>query len=290
MKATFPGGMARWAGFATMALAGGLCLPAAVLAQGAPELRSDVAGLVLTAISVLPSAAAPVSGEVKECAGYFTAPKTTVAGIAAAAGWAITGEASLGRFQAVSLAAGVTAGWGGRCTVHEGKAVLFDGMRPVAIASASAGSPMVIGSIVGLEPDGFRIWNGEFPFRPVADMHLAGDGAIVIAPVAPAESRCEGRVSVPNIYGLRIDAARLRLAAMGWKPGIATRDPGLDLLKREDDLVTAGFSELVSCAVSSLGYCAFEYRAAPVALTVVTAGEEAMPVVIGYRVDCGAAN
>ncbi|PWR25476.1 hypothetical protein [Zavarzinia aquatilis] len=264
-------------------LMAGLGAMAPAFATGTPALYTVVPGLALTPLTALPPAPA-AAAERGECAHFLASPTSEAAGIVSAAGWAVTGEAAVGPYQAVAFVGRMTAGTSGSCEMDEGNIALFDGATLVAIAYARRGAALSIGGIAPLEPRGIRIWTGDFLPRPVAELHVAPDGAVLVTPLSAEESRCQGRVKVPNVYDLPIDVARRRLIAAGWRP-VPRSGPSADGAGREATLA-ARVPEVESCAGTGFGFCAFEYDSAAASLTVITAGEDAMPPVTDYRTTC----
>ena len=268
-------------------LIAGLCAAAPAFASGTSALYNVVPGLALTPLAVLPPAPASAA-ERGECAHFLASPTSAAAGIVSAAGWAVTGEAAVGPYQAVAFVGSLTAGTSGSCEMDEGNIALFDGANLFAIAYARRGAALSIGGIAPLEPQGIRIWTGDFLPRPIAELHVAPDGAVLVTPLAAEERRCQGRVKVPNVYDLPIDVARARLIGAGWRPVTRSGPPG-DGAGREAALA-AQVPEVESCAGTGFAFCAFEYESNAASLTVITAGEEAMPAVTDYRTTCKPAN
>lgn len=248
--------------------------------QRAPQFTSDVAALAIDAISQLPKA--PASAQDQADCAVVIPVKSAAARLVADAGWGVTAEERIGRFQAVSFAGSFESATSGSCYVGQGNVALFDGDRLRAIVYARPGSKTTIGRIEPFDKAGLRIWDGDIVPRPVADIRLAGTGLAVVE-LAAQEQTCGG--VVPRIDSMPITKARAALIGAGWKPvdhgAIDQRtDP------REQTLVKMGVVEVDSCSGTGFGYCGFDYRRPGAALSVTTVGESGDPVVSYHSVQC----
>lgn len=272
------------AGFLAAAVTGATL--ASAIAQAPPRVQSQVPGLAFTPLASLPRAPAGADGRL--CG--FTRPGQTPAGRAVTgAGWVVTGEERLGRLQAVSFAGAFKSGTSGSCEVQQGNVALFEGERLLAVAYAEPGAKRSIGGILPLEivgqPAGLRLWDGDFLSQPLADLRAQPDGTLALQALAPEETRCQGRATLPLLYGKPIDEARRLLQQRGWTPVPAQRSPG-DIDPRADALVKAGITEVESCSGTGFGYCNFTYRGAAGPLSVTTVGDGDRPSVSDYGVQC----
>lgn len=132
-------------------------------------------------------------------------------------------------------------------------------------------------------PGRLRLWSEEYS-PPLGDLVASGDGAVV-APLAASESWCDG-IIVPNVYGLRIAAARLRILRAGWRPAPqAAADIAEVGAVRDFDFRRAGIVEVEVCSGTGFGLCLFNYRHPRGArLQVQTAGED--EAVVDQQVIC----
>ena len=81
--------------------------------------------------------------------------------------------------------------------------------------SATATDPD--GAITKVEGGSIRIWDGDYPSSPVADLQLT-QGTLDVVPISPFETFCGGTARVPNIYGMPINEARSLLEDERWTP------------------------------------------------------------------------
>lgn len=248
--------------------------------NGALRVQSTVKGIAFTRLDTLPKAPAGRH----DCDNYVIAPHSAAGKKVASAGWGVTGEERIGRFQAVSFAASFEPSTSGTCFVGKGNVGIFDGGELIALAYAAGGSDMSIGSVHPFENDGLRIWDGGVLAGPVADIRSAGNRLSVVE-LASEERFCRGKSVVPKIYGMPIGKARQALLRNGWSPVPYAGTEGRWL--REAELAKAGFEEVASCAGTGFAFCGFDYKRSGARLTVVTAGEDEQPLVSGYQVECG---
>ncbi len=245
-------------------------------------LRSSVDGLSIVAASHLPSNSQ--RGMVDDyCEDYAVAHPVSPGGQAAArAGWIVTSERKLGRYDAVTLVGKLDPATSATCVHEHGNIAVFDRARLLAIAywRDPSAEPDSIGSAEQLDEKRIRL-NSGMPGPPIADIVLRQ--GIRVEPVASEDRLCGGSVVVPNVFGQPIQLARTSLIANGWMPSssIAERNGGQD-----DDLARNGVPEVQSCAGTGYGFCAFTYRHRNgAALRVISMGEE-QSVVIGSTVGC----
>ena len=212
------------------------------------------------------------------CDQYHAAPVSTGARTAAAKGWLIAKEGRLGPLTAVTIVATFEPGTSGVCFPRGGNIAFFDGDTLVGILYSAADKDVSIG---GFEAVGDRLRVGAgTPAPPYGDITL-NDRAIRFGPIAASDSVCGGRRTVPNIYGLSIQAARRKLIASGWKPVPSTAEAEFLTL----DLRNEGVVEANGCAPTGYGQCGFSYAAGRDRLGVGSVGDE--PVMVsGYSVEC----
>jgi hypothetical protein len=198
----------------------------------------------------------------------------------------VTGEAPFGRLTAISFVGTLEPGTSGICLVDGGNIGLFAGDRLLAIVHTPRNDMSPVRRITRTNtPSRLRIWSEEYS-PPLADLVVRGGGAAV-EPIADRESWCGGIV-LPNIYGLRIGAARRRLLAAGWLPAPPPAAEIADVTGGRDfDFRRAGVTEVEVCSGTGFGLCLFNYRHPRAArLQVQTAGEHES--VVDRGVTCGA--
>lgn len=262
-------------------------------AQGAPlplRVESYVPGIAFSALQALPQAPAARRAD---CVRLLSRTSSPAAAQVAAAGWGITGEATLGRFQTVAFVGGVQEGTSGSCLLTQGNLAVFDGTRLLAIAYATPATRMTIGGIEQLAPDAIRLWDGGYLSQPIADIRPSlgsppGGGTLAVLPLGPEQRFCSGRAVVPNIYGMPIDVARRLLEIKQWSPVQGERDAGGTAVDgRESDLAKRGVVEVETCSGTGFGYCSFRYRSSAGRLSVTTVGDAEFPLVSAYDLRCG---
>lgn len=271
----------RLAAFLVPALLAGAALAQGVAPPSGPALRSEVPALRIMAARQVPTI--PKAARPEECRHLFTEARTAAGRAVAAAGWAVAREAALGAYQVVAFARRAEPGTSGTCQVLDGNVGVFRGAELVAIAYAPRGGA-AIGAISPFGSDAVRIWDGDFLRRPVADLRLGADGALILQSLAAEERVCGGRAVVPNIYGRPIDQARALLLRHGWSPAPPPSRDGNDT--RIAELVRRGVPEVEDCAGTGLGFCNYTYRGAAGTLSVTTAGDDEFPAVVGYGATC----
>ena len=247
-----------------------------------PRVESFVPGIAFSVVQVLPRAPA---AERADCVRLTTKAASRAAAQVAAAGWAVTGEARLGRLQAVAFVGGARGGTSGSCLLTQGNLALFDGTRLLDIAYAEPGARATIGGIEQLASDAIRLWDGDELSQPIADIRQ-GTSTLAVLPLAPEQRFCAGRAVVPNIYGLPIDIARRLLDIKQWAPLPGEPVAGGIAEGREGELAKRGVVEVESYSGTGFGYCAFRYRNAAARLNVTTIGDADLPAVSGYDVRC----
>ena len=128
-----------------------------------------------------------------------------------------------------------------------------------------------------------RVWDGNPVPNPVGDLHVQDDGVLHLAPVSSADTVCHGHATVPNVYNLPIDKARMALQSKGWRPVRRTKTEG-DTGQAE--LIKRGMIETQACAGTGFAFCEFRYTSPAGKLVLTTAGEEDYPRVTNYDVTC----
>lgn len=248
-----------------------------------PPVASSVGAVAITPLSTLPKAP-PDAGDRALCSQFAVTPRSAAGRQVAAAGWTVTGEARLGRFQAVSFAGRFTQGTSGSCAIAAGNVGMFEGEALRAIAYARKDGSRSIGSVVPFGSDALRLWDGDLLPQPLADLRLEGEGGLNIVPLAPLEAFCEGRSVVPNVYAQPITRAREALRQLGWKPvkGPLPDHPA----SREAELARRGAVEVEACSGTGFGFCSYGYERPEATLSLVTVGDADDPAVSRYDVRC----
>lgn len=260
--------------------------PAIVNGASAASATFETGGLVTTPLTRLPPPTQPVEADL--CAHLMIQPQTAGGRLATALGWAVTGEVSLDGMDVVSFVGGFAPGTSGSCQMTDGNVGLFDDDQLHWLVYGEKESSTRIGSVQLFEKAAIRIWSGDFLPQPVVDMHVDANGAVSLGKLAPVERFCDGKASVPNIYGMPIAEARKRLESAGWGPVLGIR-PGEPMDVRSDELKAAGIYEVQSCSGTQFGYCSFGYAGQFAELSVVTVGEGeslSTPQVARYSVSC----
>lgn len=255
---------------------------------GAIRVQSMVEALRIVPLQRLPRAPASAAGEARaDCRHLLAAPRTPAGRQVADAGWGVTGEAVIGPYQAVSFVGSFERGTSGSCQLGQGNVGLFRGAALAFVVYAPAGGSRSIGRAMALDGVGLRIWDGDFLSQPMADLRLGADDSPAIQPLAAQETVCNGKGSVPNIYGRPINEARTLLERSGWSPVSPRRPAGERLDGRVADLVKRGVPEVEDCSGTGFGFCGYGYRGTVGALSVTTVGDDDYPKVSGYGVRCG---
>ena len=120
-------------------------------ASAAVRVRSLVGALHIGLLQRLPRAPATAAGEARTtCQHLLSAPQTPAGHQVADAGWAVTGEATIGPYQAVSFVGSFQQGTSGSCQFGEGNIGLFRNTELIAIAYVPAAS--AVGRSVASRP------------------------------------------------------------------------------------------------------------------------------------------
>ncbi len=254
--------------------------------QGDPArlpVSSSVKAVTVTPLSILPKAP-PEAGERELCSQFVVTPRTPAGRQVAASGWAVTGEARVGRFQAVSFAGRFTQGTSGSCEIAAGNVGLFEGETLRAVVYTRRDAARSIGRVVPFGADALRLWDGALLPQPLADLHAEGASGLSILPLAPLEAFCDGRTLVPNVYGQPVTRAREALRQLGWKP---VKGPPPDHpASREAALIARGVVEVEACSGTGFGFCSYGYERPEATLSLVTVGDADDPAVSSYDPRC----
>ena len=253
-------------------------------AMGGPALASKVDTLRIAAVSTLPSNQGD-TGDASLCSQFIQAPTSAGARAVRDAGWFVTGQASLGGYQAVSFVGALRPGTSGTCQLDDGNVALFKDGSIRAIAYGRKGTPNAIG-MIRAEAGVVKIHDGDILHAPAAVLRVADDGAVSIDPLPASDAVCNGAATVPNIQNLGIDRARDSLANAGWAPSPRAKPMREAEDPRAFDLASRGVSEVDSCSGTGMGYCNFAYRGPAGRLTVTTVGDAEWPTVARYAVTC----
>lgn len=258
------------------------CILALAVGAGAqtPTFASQVDGLEGVALEELPVGAAQPQERESEACVVPQAEVSTPAGQAVAAkNWLVTAEIELGGFTFVSFVERAERGTSGSCWLSDGNVGVFLGDDLLGVIYADDQMEYGIGKIQKLEGDRLRIRGGNFYGTPRADLQVVDGDLFLIKSVAERDSFCDGKVMVPNIYGLRIHDARRILFQEDWRPNpaLAAREYGSSF--------GPSFDELDSCSGTGFGLCSFEYVWRDSGRLYVTTGGELYSVV-ALEVSC----
>lgn len=175
---------------------------------------------------------------------------------------------------------------GAMCYEDGARFVLFDHGAPIAAIISGARGEGAIGSVEKMESGALRLVNslGDAPF---GDLFLTGR-TIEIRSLPAADTVCDGRHMVPNVFGMPIEKARRILGKAGWTPITAApptvaNDPDNSTEVEDNldriDLYGRGIKEVTEC--NPMGFCAFSYQSDGARLDLSTHGN-----VNDYGVDC----
>lgn len=175
---------------------------------------------------------------------------------------------------------------GALCYQDGARLVLFDRGAPIAVIISGARAEGAIGWIEKMESGALRLENslGDAPF---GDLFLTGRD-IEIRPLPAADTVCNGRHMVPNVFGMPIEKARRILGKAGWAPvtappPIVVHDSDSSTEVQDDlgqiDLYRRGIKEVTEC--NPMGFCTFSYRSNGARLDLSTHGN-----VNNYGIDC----
>jgi hypothetical protein len=248
-----------------------------------PQLTSSVPGLMLTRTHTLPLA--PASAADRGGCGHLLSKSTSPAARAVAKrGWAVTGQATVGGYRAVSFIGKMGQGTSGSCLLEQGNVGFFLGNKLVALAWMKPDAKRSIARIEQRGEQDARLWDGDFLSQPFADIRAGDEGAISAGPMAKLDRVCEGTAQVPNIYGIPIVKARNLLAQQGWKPVTHSRRES-EIGYAIADLVQRGITEVDDCSGTGFGFCRLDYASNAGTLGVTTVGDGDWPVA-DYTVQC----
>ncbi len=245
------------------------------------DLVSQVDELTVTDLHRLP-ANPDALDQVEFCTAVIT-PSSGPGQAVARKGWAVTGEVEANGLTFISFAGRLDLGTSGSCLLSEGNIAIFRKTSLMGLIYAEAGARRGIGAIAAQE-GALRVWDGDYPARPLADLRLHGSDLVVVSAVASRDPYCEGAVSLPNLYGLPIHLARRFLLDEGWTPVPAKPE---DLPFTRD--LSAILPEVQGCSGTGFGFCDFAYDQGGAVLSVTTMGEAEppdSPAVVGYGVTC----
>lgn len=214
----------------------------------------------------------------EQCRDRPIIPTTNVGREIVGRGWRVVSEARVGDHIAIAYVRGLLFGTSAMCLAVDGHIALVDRGRIVAIISAARPDPTdghgpngevhpgPVGYVYKVPGSAnFRLSDGTGAGPASAEIRM-GPGSIAVGRLAPRDSFCHGRVSIPNIYSRSMLSASRILGGEGWRP------------------VNARLG-LQQCQMVELGFCEFRYRRGRQVLEI-TASEE--HYVVGYQPRCRA--
>jgi hypothetical protein len=223
--------------------------------EGSPSayrVRSTIAELRIDRASTVPEAA-PRREIEGNCGERFPAPTTNMGREIARRGWRVTSEAHSGNHAAIGYVRGLLHAPIGLCFAVDGHVAIVDRGRLVAIVSAARRDPTdghdpdggahndVIGYVLKVPGSGnFRVTETIGLWAPLAEIRI-GPNEIGVGRLAPRDSFCGGRTSIPNVHGRSIVSASHILQREGWRP------------------INARLG-LEECQMMGLGFCGYGYR------------------------------
>jgi hypothetical protein len=231
---------------------------------------SQVEGLSAVALAELPDGKARSDDPASERCTMPEKELLTPAGqLVATRNWLVTAEIEHADYTFVSFVGHAESGTSSSCYLSDGNVAVFQGTKLLGVVYANNMATRDIGLVHALEGDRLRIFDGGYPYMPLADLKVVDDDLIIVGNVADRDSFCSDSVSVPNIRNLAIHDARRVLFSEGW-----TADPN----RGEDDGWKGGFSpplpEVDVCSGTGYGFCALDYvRHGSEHLRVGTVGE-----------------
>jgi len=256
----------------------------AVGAAGADteSFASQVEGIEAAALIDLPAGRADPNDPANEFCVMSPADFTTAAAqVVADKNWLVTAEVKWEGLTFISFVERSETGTSGSCLLSDGNVGVFLGRELLGVIYANEAANRSIGFIKKLEDDRLRIWDGNYLAMPLADLQIVDRDLVIVRSVADNDSFCNGQVSVPNIFGLKIQDARRVLFAEGWVVNPLPSDQSHDWYS---DLA-ASLPELDVCSGTGFGFCAFGYiKNGSGSLGVTTAGGEYR--VAGFSATC----
>jgi len=270
----------QWLGGA-ISLSGAICICAGAIQ--AQEIVSEVPDIMVAAAIKLPKGPGPFHA-LDNCGASILDPETLAGRLVQLNDWAVLSDVQINDFSLVSFAGELIAGTSGSCEIRQGNIGIFEAETLIGILYTARKSDALIGRLTQLENGTVRVWSGGYLEYPVADI-LVGSMGLYVQAVSSEEAFCDGEVSVPNIFGTDITAAREKLQAAGWEPEAQARlEAG-----QQPALQDIGVVEAVDCSGTGFGFCAYEYRRQGASLDVTTTGElweHSVPAVTNYAVRC----
>ncbi len=257
-------------------------IPVAAVA-GDVAVSSQVREILVTSITKLPMGPRPQRQD-DNCHNRIIEPTTAAGRYAQDRGWGVISEISVGRYDLVSFGGEFIGGTSGTCAIRQGNVGVFEGTALKAILYTGKSSDELIGQLRQKEDGELRLWSGEYLRYPVADISL-DDHSLVVEKLSADEPFCQGRVKVPNVYGMPITEVRERLSAAGWQPVPQESEEW----GQQVELHKLGVTETVGCSGTGYAYCTYEYRRPDASLTLTTSGElyeQSVPSVAFYNVSC----
>ena len=159
---------------------------------------------------------------------------------------------------------------------------IFSGKVLLGLIYLDSSDATLIGDLKLTDAGYVKIFSGKYIQQPIAEIHLNNNGLELTGPSA-FTAYCNGNTIVPNTLGTKISSARETLFKFGFKKG---KDPDPFIPPWRNNLIEAGITEVSSCSSTGLAFCRFNYKNEFGLVSLITAGEEDIPVVVRDIVEC----
>lgn len=265
-----------------------LTLVALPAAGQSVQVASQREGVAIVATSDLPTN--PNGAPEASICGGLNELHSPAAGRVAEAGWGVTNEYEEGGLTYVSFVGRTTQGTSGSCLLEDGNVGIFRGEELLALVYADPAIGRSVGTLMGLQNGGVRIFDGDYLSAPLADLKVHADELALVRTVADRDGFCNRPIEVPSLYGLPIHQARILLMDEGWV-GIPAQDLNPEDYAYDIAQGEGGLPEIQGCSGTGFGYCSFayDYNDGAARLSVTTAGEwpeGSSPSVVDFGAEC----
>ena len=197
-------------------------------------------------------------------------------------GWRALSEVKLANYRLVAFAGNLEAGTSGSCLISQSNIAIFSGKVLLGLIYLDSSDATLIGDLKLTDAGYVKILSGNYIQQPIAEIHLNNNGLELTRPSA-FTAYCNGNTIVPNTIGTKISSARETLFSYGFEKGI---DPNRYIPSWRNNLLQAGISEVSSCSGTGFAFCRFIYINKNSVVSLITAGEADIPVVVRDVVEC----